>query len=103
VTVTLCVLLWSVLDREDEVASYEDQVLELLGEHGGQLLSRVKAVREQPCEVQIIAFESEDGLSAYMNSPERAALSASRDRAIARTEVLRVDVLHPPESRDQLR
>ena len=99
-TVTLCVLLWSILDREDEVASYEDQVLELLGEHGGRLLSRVKAIGEQPCEVQIITFESEDALSAYMDSPERAALSAVRDRAIARTEALRVDVLYPSESRD---
>lgn len=54
---TLCVLLWSVDDQEGHLSAYEDEVLALVPEYGGTVLSRVRrtgGTTEQPYEVQVI-------------------------------------------------
>ena len=51
---TLCVLLYPVDGQEDQLAAYEDEVLALIPEYGGTVLSRVRRVggtTDQPYEV----------------------------------------------------
>ena len=93
--VTLCVLLDAVPGRESELAEYEDGVLALLPDHGARLVQRVRAVdpTTAPLEVQLIEFPSDAALEAYLADPRRAALADQRERAVDRTEMLRVDVV----------
>jgi len=94
-TVTLLVELWAVPGCEQLLVEYEDQVLGRLAPHGARLLQRVRAVDapDGPFETHIIEFPSELALDGYMSDPERLALSQLRERAIARTELVRVEVV----------
>ena len=94
-TVTLCVLLWARKGRGDELVAYEDEVLRLIPEHGGKVLQRARSAEEgaHPLEVHVLEFPSEAALQAYTNDDRRTSLAADRDRAIARTEVIRVDLV----------
>jgi uncharacterized protein (DUF1330 family) len=98
VEVTLCVLLWAREGREAELGAYEDQVLDLLAEHGGQVIQRARTVtgnggNGEPTEVQLLRFSSEAALDDFMQDGRRTALAGQRDAAIARTDVLRVRLL----------
>jgi uncharacterized protein (DUF1330 family) len=90
---TLCVLLWSVDGQEQNLSAYEDEVLALIPEYGGAVLSRVRRVggdRDQPYEVQLIELPDQAALAGYQADPRRAALAGIRDQAIARTDVIPV-------------
>jgi uncharacterized protein (DUF1330 family) len=91
----MCVLLWPRPGRDDDLTAYEDQVLALVPEHGGQVLQRARSdgAGGQPLEVQILTFPSPDALAAYTGDQRRTALAADRDRAIARTEVINVELI----------
>ena len=118
---TLCVLLWAHPGEQAALAAYEDRVLRLVPGHGGRVVLRARVSGEQgtrvggeqrarvsgiqgagadgqPAEVQCLAFPSEAALDAYMSDPRRIALAADRDRAVARTEIIDVelDQLPPP-------
>jgi len=102
VTLTLLVQLWAQPGHEHELVEYEDQVLERLAVYGARVVQRVRttgaAASEDegeagPFEAHVLEFPSEAALAAYMADPERLALSDLRDRAIARTELLRVSVV----------
>ena len=99
-TVTLCVLLWPHDGREAGLVDYEDRVLPLVAAHGGTVICRVRdgagASDEDPYEVQILQFPTEQAFGLYMHDERRAALSEQRDAAIARTRVRRVDVIATP-------
>ena len=95
---TLCVLLWPHEGHEAELVAYEDRALPLVADHGGRVLQRVRAAGAdpsgaQPFEVHVIEFPSPTALDAYLADDRRAALADHRDRAIARTELLPVDVV----------
>jgi uncharacterized protein (DUF1330 family) len=96
--VSLCVLLWAKQGKEPALRAYEDQVLGLLADHGGRVLQRGSVIADgagddaQPAEVQFLEFPDEAALAAYMNDSRRLALAADRDAAIARTDVLRVQL-----------
>ena len=95
--VTLCVLLWAHEGREADLGAYEDQMLGLLAEHGGQVIQRARTVAgtggAEPTEVQILRFASEAALDGFTHDARRAAPAGQRDAAIARTDVLRVRLL----------
>jgi uncharacterized protein (DUF1330 family) len=95
VTVTLCVLLWARASHESGLIAYEDRVLELLPDHGGQVLERARTsgAADEPLEVQLLRFPSEDALAGFMHDERRVALSHERETAIARTQVLRVELI----------
>jgi len=102
--ITLCVLLWAADGETETLEEYETDVLALVPRHGGQVLQRVTNVAHtddaahgavQPTEVQLIEMPDEEALAAYMADPERAARLDVRDRAIARTEILRVRPVGP--------
>ena len=90
---TLCVLLWAVDGQEHRLSAYEDEVLALIPEYGGTVLSRVRRVgagSDQPYEVQLIEMPDRAAVDAYGADQRRTALSGLRDQAIARTEVIPV-------------
>lgn len=84
-------MIWAMPGEEDLLTEYEDRVLELLPAHEAELLSRVRSLEGQPCEIQLLRFASEESLESYMEDPARQGLSGMRERAVARTEVLRVE------------
>lgn len=96
-SLTLCVLLWARPGATIALAAYEDQVLGLVPEHGGQVLQRARGSGEggQPLEIQLLEFPSAAALEAYMADGRRKALADMRDRAIARTEVINVELVSP--------
>lgn len=92
-SLTLCVLLWSVDGQEQKLSAYEDEVLALIPEYGGTVLSRVRRVgddRDQPYEIQLIELPDQAALEGYQADPRRTALAGLRDQAIARTDVIPV-------------
>lgn len=93
--VSLCVLLWAHPGREDALAAYEDKVLALVAEHGGRVLQRARTdgSGDQPSEIQMFVFESQEALEGYMGDERRLALADERDRAVARTELMHVTLV----------
>jgi uncharacterized protein (DUF1330 family) len=95
---TLCVLLWPHPGAQAALAAYEDQVLRLVPEHGGRVLQRARAsgTDGQPAEIQLLEFPSAAALDAYTADPRRTALAADRDQAVARTEIIDVELVPLP-------
>lgn len=94
-SLTLCVLLWARPGAEDALFAYEDRVLGLLADHGGRVLQRARSsgADGQPLEIQLLEFPSAGALGGYMSDERRTALAGERDRAIARTDVIEVDLI----------
>lgn len=91
----LCVLLWPKPGAQDALIDDEDRVLALLPDHGRQILQRARSDGREdgPLEVQILDFPSQAAFDDYMADERRLALARARDAAIARTEVLRVELV----------
>lgn len=66
---------------------YEDEVLALLGRHGGALERRVSA---GDTEVQIIRFAARAGYESFMADPDRLAIRARYGEAAPVARVLEV-------------
>ena len=94
-SLTLCVLLWARPGAEDGLIAYEDQVLAMAADHQGRVLQRVSGggADGQPLESQLLEFASAQALDEFMADPRRQSLTAERDRVIARTEVIDVQVV----------
>jgi hypothetical protein len=95
--VTLCVLLWARPGTEAGLIAYEDQVLGIAADHRGQVLQRArsKGADGQPLEVQLLEFPSAQALAEFMADGRRRSLTAERERVIARTEVIDVQLVRP--------
>ena len=94
-SLSLCVLLWARPGAGAALIAYEDRVLELVPEHGGRVLQRVRSdgADEQPLEIQLLEFPATAALNAYMTDERRLSLADDRDRAIARTQVIDVKLI----------
>jgi ribosomal protein S18 acetylase RimI-like enzyme len=68
---------------------YEDDVLALLGRHGGRLERRLRT-GDGRSEVHVIRFADRAGYDAFMADPERVALRAALGDAAPTTQVLDV-------------
>ncbi|MDP2288673.1 MAG: hypothetical protein Q8M73_08945 [Actinomycetota bacterium] len=86
-SLTLCVQLWPQPGQEAALIQFEDQVLALIPRHGGTVLQRVRRVDdgEEAFETHVITFPDQSAFESYMHDPERLALLAVREIAIART------------------
>jgi uncharacterized protein (DUF1330 family) len=95
---TLCVLLWAQPGAQAALTAYEDRVLRLVPDHGGRVLQRGRGdgADGQPAEIQFLDFPSQAALDAYLGDPRRTALAADRDRAVARTEIIDVELVPLP-------
>jgi uncharacterized protein (DUF1330 family) len=96
-SLTLCVLLWTRPGADDALTAYEDRVLSLVPEHGGRVLQRARSrgADGQPLEIQLLEFPSAEALGRYMADERRTVLAGERDRAIARTDVIEVELIEP--------
>ena len=97
-SLTLCVLLWARPGAEDGLIAYENKVLDLVPAHGGRVLQRARGsgADGQPLEIQLLEFPSAAALDAYMTDDRRTSLAAERDRVIARTDVIQVQLVSGP-------
>ena len=97
-SLTLCVLLWARPGAEDGLIAYENKVLDLVPGHGGRVLQRARGggADGQPLEIQLLEFPSAAALDAYMKDDRRTSLAAERDRVIARTDVIQVQLVSRP-------
>jgi len=88
-------MLWSRPGADDDLVAYEDRVLALMREHGGRVLQRVRTdgACGAPLEIQILEFQSDSALDAYLADDRRASLSSARHGAIARTDTFHVDLV----------
>jgi uncharacterized protein (DUF1330 family) len=96
---TLLVQLWARPGNEHLLIEYEDQVLDRLATYGARLVQRVRATgadSDGAFETHVLEFPSDAALDEYMTDPQRVALSDLRDRAIERTEIIRVTIVGPP-------
>jgi hypothetical protein len=95
VSVTLSVLLWAHPGTEDGLVAYEDRVLAIAADHGGVVLQRARGNGSdgQPLEIQTLRFPSGVALDAFMTDGRRQALAAERERVVARTEVIEVELI----------
>jgi uncharacterized protein (DUF1330 family) len=96
--VTLLVQLWARPGKEELLIEYEDRVLDRLATYGARLVQRVRATgadSDRAFETHVLEFPSEAALDEYMADPQRVALSALRDRAIERTDLVRVAIVGP--------
>jgi hypothetical protein len=91
---TFYVLLWSRPGMDEALIAYEDSVLALVSEHGGTVLQRARSdgADGRPLEIQLFEWTSQAAMDGYMSDPRRTALAADRDRAIARTEIVPVQL-----------
>ncbi len=93
-SIVLHVSLWPIEGQEAGLVAYEDAVLAFVPVHGGTVLQRVRRTEgDGPYEVQTIELPDDAALDAYMADPARLALSAQRDASVARTEIIRVEVI----------
>jgi uncharacterized protein (DUF1330 family) len=95
-SLTLCILLWARPGAEDGLIAYEDRVLSIVPEHGGRVHQRARGsgTAGQPLEIQILEFPSAQALDAYMTDDRRRSLADQRDKAISKTEVIEVQLVH---------
>jgi hypothetical protein len=99
-SLTLCVLLWAHPDAEDALIAHEDEVLGFVAEHGGCVLQRARSAGSggDPLEIQLLEFPSAAAVDAYMADGRRTLRTDERDRAIARTEVITVQLVTPGQA-----
>lgn len=93
--VVLCCLLWANDGEAGGLTEYEDRVLALVAEHGGQVVQRAQSDGDDgnPHEVQLYRFETPAGLDGYLADPRRTSLSQERDRVVKRTELFPIRLL----------
>jgi uncharacterized protein (DUF1330 family) len=95
VSLTLCVLLWARPGAEGGLIAYEDRVLSFLPAHGGRILQRARGngAVGQPLEIQLLQFPASEAMEAFMADRRRQALAGERDKVIARTDVIEVQLV----------
>jgi hypothetical protein len=91
---TFYVFLWSHPGMEQALIAYEDAVLPLVNEHDGKVVHRAwtDGADGRPLEIQLFEWASQEAMDGYMSDPRRTALSADREQAIARTEIVPVQL-----------
>lgn len=91
----LCCLLWARSGEAAGLTAYENEVLALIPEHGGEVLQRARSdgADGHPHEVQVYRFASQTALDSYLDDPRRLARIDERDRVIERTELFPVRLL----------
>jgi uncharacterized protein (DUF1330 family) len=92
---TLCALIWAHPGAEEALTAYEDQVLALIPDHGGRVIQRARSsgAGGYPLEIHFLEFPSPQALDAYVADSRRQALAGDRDCAIARTEIIEVNLI----------
>lgn len=95
VTLTFYVFSVAAPGMEQALTAYEDVVLTLVNEHDGKIVHRARTdgAEGRPLEIQLFEWASQEAMDRYMSDPRRTALAADRDQAIARTEIVPVQIV----------
>ena len=85
-------MYWANPDTGEDLSTYLDGIVEMMVEHGGIVTHRgvTDASDDQPLEIHMCQFESEDELDNFMGDARRVSLSPERVRVIARMEIMRM-------------
>lgn len=98
------VLLSSGAGGVPALRAYEQQVVPILYEYNGELLSafapRQDEDRAAPDEIHLLRFESESDFVAFRQDPRVGALASERDRVISNTVVYVSDGIVSYDCRD---
>jgi hypothetical protein len=88
------VFLWSHPEMEHSLIAYEDAVLALVDQHDGRVVHRARTdgADGRPLEIQLFEWASQAAMDRYLADPRRVALAAEREKAIARTEIVSVQL-----------
>jgi len=88
------VFLWSHPEMEHSLIAYEDAVLALVDQHDGRVVHRARTdgADGRPLEIQLFEWASQEAMDGYLADPRRVALAAAREKAIARTEIVSVQL-----------
>jgi hypothetical protein len=91
---TFYVFLWSCPGMNEALIAYEDAVLALVDEHDGHVMQRARTdgADGRPLEIQLLEWVSQEAMDGYLADSRRTAMSADRERAIARTEIVPVQL-----------
>ena len=96
--VTLSVLLWANPGTASGLIADEDKVLGIASEYGGRVIQRARnggddhALEVQPLEIQTLQFPSKHAVDQFMADERRQALADERDRVVAMTEIIEVQL-----------
>ncbi len=96
----MCVLLWARPGEEDGLMAYEDQVLGIAAGYGGRVLQRARSsgTGGQPLEIQLLDFPSAQAVEAFQADRRRQSLAGERDRVIAKTEIIEVQLVQQTQT-----
>jgi antibiotic biosynthesis monooxygenase (ABM) superfamily enzyme len=91
--VYVLVRMWIRKGLETEFEAYERKVSRIMTRYGGVIEHAIRAAKaavhksDEPFEVHVLRFPSQDLYDAYRDDAERCALSAERAAIITNTDV----------------
>ncbi len=90
---TLCVLIWAIPGREQELAAYEDAVLTIVRDHDGTVLQRLRGTQggNDPTEIHVLQFPSNAEFKTYLGDERRTGSATQRDACVGRTQAIQVE------------
>jgi len=93
-TIELCCLIWATQGNAEGATEYEDEVLALLPDYGGEVVARAigPGLDDMPHETQFLRLPDQQSLDAYLGDPRRLELNDQREELIERTIVYPVRV-----------
>ena len=82
--------------KETEFHAFEDKVLPLLANHGGELLYRVRPGRESfiagtgelPYEIHLVTFEDVESFKSYGADPQRLAAIDLKNESVEKVVLI---------------
>ncbi len=92
--IQIVALLYKGAGGKAAMTAYEAEVMHILAEHGGKLVSAshpTHPMPEDPDEIHIVHFESYQALEAFRADPRHAALKERRIEAIRDTRLYITD------------
>jgi antibiotic biosynthesis monooxygenase (ABM) superfamily enzyme len=90
----ILVRLWIHKGLEAEFEAYERKVSRIMARYGGVIERAIRTSRasddgsDEPFEVHVLRFPSQDLYDAYTNDPERRSLSGERAGIITNSDIL---------------
>jgi len=90
----ILVRLWIRRDLETEFEAYERKVSRIMARYGGVIECAIRTSSgaddrsDEPFEVHVLKFPSQDLYDAYRDDAERGSLSGERASIITNTDVL---------------
>src|SRR5882757_9464981 len=90
----ILVRLWIHRELETEFEAYERKVSRIMARYGGVIERTIRTTgasderSDEPFEVHVLKFPSQDHYVAYQDDAERHSLSAERASIITNTDVL---------------